>query len=244
MARSTTTPVTEALPEGSCSSPSTRDTMSPCPNRWNGSSAPSANPRFEILFRAFLFFSRRGLRLRSRRPRRPPAAARAPPRGTSTRTTASRCRVPSCKPRSPNSAYPSFPRRSFGHASSRSSARAISSSSSSRSAFAYFSLCAVNPKRRVAREDPRWRVPGPRDRTRGVSRSRNARNSRRRRRRETAARLSRAGARTPSPRASSRPASPRARGAPPWPSPGPARRGPRGTGRRAGLRTACRWPRP
>ena len=54
---------------------------------------------------------------------------------------------------------PPSPRRSFGHASSRSSARAISSSSSSRSAFAYFSLCAVNPKRRVAREDPRWRVP-------------------------------------------------------------------------------------
>ena len=49
--------------------------------------------------------------------------------------------------------------RSTGHVSRRSLALAISSSSSSLSARANFSLCAVYPTRRTARDDPRALVP-------------------------------------------------------------------------------------
>ena len=153
IARSTTTPCTDDAPVSSWSSPSVKETMSPCAKRWNGSSAPIANPR----------------RSGAGAPASSDSAPDPPTRGFKTRITASRCNVPSRIPRRPNRAYPSRCNRARSHVSRRSFARSISSSSSRRSALANFSRCAVKPTRSVAREDPRWRVPfAPRDVPRGL----------------------------------------------------------------------------
>ena len=238
MARSTTTPVTEAVARVVVLVALNQGHHVALPNRWNGSSAPSANP-FRSLSRRFVFFGVEAFAF-VRRPRDlRPAAARITARNELRPPRARRVRRAS--PGGEQRVSVTLPRRAILRPSPRgSSARAISSSSSSRSALAYFSLCAVNPRsgKRRARGPALARPGGPAHRTcrggcargtdPGVRRSRAASRG--------AARCRGQVREPPRTRASSRPAISQSARRSSWPSRVPPRRGEERTGRRAVVR--------